>query len=219
VQAHTDKSKIAEVADRLRQRHPDSFSAFITWAMTMGDTGRGSVAEAAAKERLERSPRDRAALYALHVLAAGRHDYAASAAYARRIVDELSPTPNDYNEAAWTALFTTRDLERAIEDARRASDEKNANRSAALHTLAAVYAESGRNSDARQALLQSISLRQNDEPESYDWYVFGRIAENYGVADAALAAYRRVEKKPEDATGLSTWELAQRRLALLSPKK
>jgi len=43
--------------------------------------------------------------------------------------------------------------------------------------------------------------------------VVGRIAENYGVAEAAKAAYKRVEKTNVD--GLSTWELSQKRLAAL----
>ena len=56
------------------------------------------------------------------------------------------------------------------------------------------------------------------EPASADWYVLGRIAENYGVLDAAIEAYRRVEPD-EDTTlppSLSTLALAERRLKLLA---
>jgi hypothetical protein len=42
------------------------------------------------------------------------------------------------------------------------------------------------------------------------------MAENYGVADAAVAAYKRVEEK--DDSGGSVWELAQKRLAMLAAK-
>ena len=83
----------------------------------------------------------------------------------------------------------------------------------ALHTLAALYAENGKSVEARQALLKAMDRHGSDDPGSSDWYVLGRIAENYGVRDAALAAYKRVEKG--DLTGTSTWELTQKRIAVM----
>ena len=50
-----------------------------------------------------------------------------------------------------------------------------------------------------------------DDPAPHDWYVLGRIAEDYGATDAALAAYNRVEK-PKDTLNGSTYVLAQKRL-------
>jgi hypothetical protein len=44
----------------------------------------------------------------------------------------------------------------------------------------------------------------------------GRIAETYGVLDAAAEAYQKVTK-PEQRTGGSAYELAQQRLAGLKP--
>ena len=58
-----------------------------------------------------------------------------------------------------------------------------------------------------------MEKRQADTPSPSDWYVIGRMAENYGVPEAAATAYKRVEKTPAD--GLSTYELAQRRLTAL----
>ena len=49
-----------------------------------------------------------------------------------------------------------------------------------LHTAASLYAETGKSVEAREVLLQSIALRGDDEPHPNSWYVFGRIAENYG---------------------------------------
>ena len=56
----------------------------------------------------------------------------------------------------------------------------------------------------------------SDEPRSADWFVIGRIAENYGVNNAAAEAYGKVEKS--DATGMSTYELTQKRMAALKTK-
>ncbi len=120
---------------------------------------------------------------------------------------------NDYNETAWITLFLGKDLDRAIDDARRATSDESRPNAAMLHTLAALYAESGKSVEARQALLKSMDARRQDDPQSADWFVLGRIAETYGVRDAAISAYKRVEKA--ELTGLTTWELAQKRMTVL----
>ena len=215
--AYEEPAKIAEVVEPLMKSHPDSARAFVVWSTAMARSGKVAEAEAAAKQRLERSPRNREALAMLSSLAARRLDYTSAAAYARRILDELTPSDIDYNQSAWIALFTGKNLEKGIEDAQRASSTTSRGGAAAsLHTLAALYAESGKNLEARQALVQSIEKRMTDTPSPSDWYVIGRIAENYGVPEAAVAAYKRVEKT--DVDGLSTWELSQRRLAAINVK-
>jgi len=103
----------------------------------------------------------------LTMVAARRNDYTAAATYARRILDELTPSAIDYNQAAWIALFTGKDIDKGIEDAQRATSGGGS--SAALHTLAALYAENGKNLEARQALLQSIEKRMSDTPSPADW--------------------------------------------------
>jgi hypothetical protein len=51
---------------------------------------------------------------------------------------------------------------------------------------------------------------------SADWLVVGRIAEEYGMTEAAVAAYRRVEPPLASEPGpISSAELARRRLRLL----
>jgi hypothetical protein len=55
-----------------------------------------------------------------------------------------------------------------------------------------------------------------EEPDDSIWFGFGRIAEEYGERDAALAAYERI-KAPTRAEREkdSTWALAQRRIHIL----
>ena len=52
-----------------------------------------------------------------------------------------------------------------------------------------------------------------DEPNDEFWYVLGRIAEQYGERDIAIADYRKL-KKPDRILAIptSTWRLAQMRL-------
>ena len=207
-----DPAQIAELAAPLAASHPDSGTAFVAWTRALARSGRLAEAVAVAKQRLERSPRDREALTMLCEFAARRSDYAAATVYVKRIIDELTPTERDYNEVAWLALFTGKDIDKAVEQAQQAST------SASLHTLASLYAEAGKSVEARQALFKAMDKRLSDTPTSIDWYVVGRIAENYGVPDAAAAAYKRVEKDPSSSMAIdsvSTWALAQRRLAAM----
>ncbi|MFY9645027.1 MAG: hypothetical protein WAK29_07595 [Terriglobales bacterium] len=59
-----------------------------------------------------------------------------------------------------------------------------------------------------------------DEPDENYWYAFGRIAEQYGERDAAIANYARVTK-PKTAVQIpySTYYLAQVRLQALRREK
>jgi tetratricopeptide (TPR) repeat protein len=213
--AYTDRKdwkSVVPIAERLTTAYPDSDNAFRMHVFALSLSGRTAEAEELAKKRLARKPKDDEALRALSSNAAKARDYASAAKYAEQLVDELSPTQNDYNNAAWFELFAG-NVAHAMENARRATAEESQTSAAALHTLATLYAETGKNIEARDALLRTLDKSRRDQPDSSDWYVLGRMAENYGVRDAALAAYKRVDKKEND--GASVWELAQRRLAVM----
>jgi hypothetical protein len=52
-----------------------------------------------------------------------------------------------------------------------------------------------------------------DEPDDSEWYVFGRIAENFGLSEEATAMYRRLIKPSnERLIASSCYALAQQRL-------
>ncbi|HEV7489110.1 MAG TPA: DUF3857 domain-containing protein [Thermoanaerobaculia bacterium] len=213
--AYTDRKdwkSVVPIAERLTVAYPDSDNAFRMHVFALSLSGRTAEAEELAKKRLTKKPKDDEALRALSSNAAKAHDYATAAKYAEELVDELSPTQNDYNNAAWFELFAG-NVTHAMENARRATAEESQTSAAALHTLATLYAETGKNIEARDALLRTLDKSRRDQPDSSDWYVLGRMAENYGVREAALAAYKRVDKKEND--GASVWELAQRRLAVM----
>lgn len=90
------------------------------------------------------------------------------------------------------------------------------NDAAYLHTLGCVYAELGKTKEARDVLLQAMETRHLIQPDENYWYAFGRIAEQYGESDIALADYRKVSV-PVDKSKIwySTYQLAQNRIALL----
>jgi tetratricopeptide (TPR) repeat protein len=124
--------------------------------------------------------------------------------------------PDDWNEVAWAALFRDPPAPDALEHARKAVMLTQERSAAVLHTLAMVHAARGEESEALQVLVKSIRARSGREPEAADWLVVGRIAEHYGLADEAVAAYRRVTPRKGDTLGSHL--LAERRLEKLGKK-
>jgi tetratricopeptide (TPR) repeat protein len=197
-------------AERLTERFPDSGAAFRNASAALTKLKRDDEVPKRALARLEKYPGDMAALQVLgeHALEHGAYDDAAR--YFAGVLDRTSAGPGDYNQHAWTAIFAKQDLEKAIEEARHAVT-KAPESYAILNTLAVLYAEHGQSTEAREALLQSVDKHEDDAIEASDWYVVGRIAENYGITDAAVEAYQNIEKPKEHVSG-TTWELAQARL-------
>src|SRR5207237_9804113 len=92
---------------------------------------------------------------------------------------------------AWAARLEGTVTEATLQDAQKATTNDRGRTDASLHTLATVYAEMGKPVEARDVLLQTFRARVTPEPEPHDWYVLGRIAEEYGAREAAIAAYLR----------------------------
>jgi tetratricopeptide (TPR) repeat protein len=85
-----------------------------------------------------------------------------------------------------------------------------------LHTLACLYADTGKSKEARDLLLRSMDDLNLDEPNDDYWYALGRIAEQYGEREIAIADYRKLDKPKEIlAIPTSSYTLAQARLKLL----
>lgn len=205
-----DNANAVVVMERLAAGYPDSPVAFNMLNNAYNRLGRYKDAEKLANDRLTRIAKDDDALRALASTAMEQGDYAHCDQYYRQIVDELRPRADDYNNIAWNALLAGQNLDRALDEARRAMQLPGAD-SALLHTVASLYAETGKSLEAREALLESMDTAGREEPAAHDWYVLGRIAENYGAKDAALAAYKKVEK-PKTSMATSTYLLAERRI-------
>ncbi len=212
-----DGDKLLPFAQALTTRHPDSAAAFALFVSASAMGRHHTEIEAAARERLTRLPKDPAAMRALGEASMLRGDYKMASTRFEEVLAGFEPSANDYNSAAWNALFFPgADIKHALEQARQAI-ELSGKASAPMHTLATLYAETGKSLEAREALIQSMDVAGRDEPASHDWYVLGRIAENYGAKQAAIDAYKRVEK-PERLDASDTYILAERRLKALARK-
>jgi tetratricopeptide (TPR) repeat protein len=110
--------------------------------------------------------------------------------------------------------------EKTVDSSQRAATLSGYGNAAHLHTLASIYADMGKTAEAYQVILQSLAARNDDAPRSDDWYVFGRLAEHYGLPEVARKYYKRVEApSAPEGEALSTHALAARRLAALGEDK
>ena len=122
----------------------------------------------------------------------------------------------DYNEYAWISLLQRPVPAKAVEYARQAYDETQGRENAIAHTLACVYAATGKPREARDLLLKSVRAGTVDELDDSSWFGFGMIAEAYGDAESARDYYARVAKPAKTAsTSMSLYAMAQQRLRAL----
>jgi len=208
-----DFEKELAVSLELAKQYPESARAFYAETYSLRALRRFAEAEQRAQERLQRIPGDADAIRALAAIAASRENYAAARAFGLQLADRGQAEPRDLNEIAWHSLFTGKADSSDLDAALRGAQLSNKSPSI-LHTLGCVYAELGKAKEAREVLTESMDKLDLDEPDDNYWYAFGRIAEQYGERDIALADYARVTKpKREIAIPTSSFRLAQIRIA------
>jgi hypothetical protein len=110
------------------------------------------------------------------------------------VVASGEATSGDMNSLAWAALCAGRLTAESIETAQNAVKMGKVQKFGPLQTLAAVYAEIDKTTEAHETMLRGMEVGSQLEPDSESWYVFGRIAEQYGlnevtVADSTTHAY------------------------------
>ena len=158
-------------------------------------------------------------LRATGMLAMAFGDYERSKSIARQIIDSGRAGVGDYNQFAWADVMAGTVTQESFDIASKGLLLMGNNPSSGfLHTVAAINAELGKLGDARALLLQRMRVENLPEPRDDDWYLFGRIAEQYGLTKDAISMYRRL-KRPEDAGRPPRVELRSRRAALEGPRR
>jgi len=204
--------RLLAVSSQLVQQYPESRRAFLDESWALRALGRFVEADQLARDRMKRLPDDLDAMRALVLSAEARGDSALAYERARAVVKSGNSEGMDKNQLAWDALFrgavSQQDLETALSAAQASQNNGNV-----LHTLGCVYAEAGKTKEAREVLVQAMDLENLDEPDGPFWYAFGRLAEQYGEQEAAIADYERVTK-PKKAVQVpsSSYRLAQNRM-------
>ena len=167
-----------------------------------------------AEARLKLIANDHWALNTLGIAAGRRGEFDAAEKHWQRLKSLDKASPDVLSRLAWCALRHDPIPDWVLEDALKANKQTQYTDPFLLYSLAAVYAELGRTGEAHKTLLKCIEERSAGSPDSEDWYVLGRIAEQYSLPDIAVAAYRKVgEAKMPSA--LAPHTRAQRRLKAL----
>lgn len=201
---------------RLVSEEPGSEFAFRTLVGSLGAQQRLADAAEVARQRREDDPDDTLALQTLAriALSEGRN---AEAQEHLATLQELGTDALDattLNEWAWALLFEAPVPDEALDLAQKAARRSQYGSYAILHTLASTYAAFDHPFEAYRILLQALDQRPDGQPDDPDWLVMGQIAEAYDLGDVARGYYEKLEKPEGDAL-LTSWELAQRRLAAL----
>lgn len=203
-------------SEELIKAEPTSVHAFNLIVIAYRELKRFDDWQELAEQRMQKYPDEIAYVRSAAQVALYRGETTKSREITKTIIDKGKSNEQDLNLYAWYALFLPGPIApETLDMAHRASDlSKNSNFSI-LHTLACVYAQAGKTSQAREYLLKAMNTAQMEEPDSAIWLGFALIAEQYGILDAAGTMYRRVEKAKFETPG-SNYFLAQRHLAQLA---
>jgi tetratricopeptide (TPR) repeat protein len=213
-------AKAAPVADEVLKKYPRSpvaFSLRLRIAYAMGGKAAADPVYAANVERFSQNA-DALRMAETAALVGGDHDRVAE--IIKKLADSGRSQAEDYNNLAWSDLVAGKVTTSSIDAAKRAlmlSDNKS---TGVMHTLAALDAEVGKEGDARSLILQRMKAEEHSEPDDDEWYVFGRIAEQFGLKDEAAGMYKRLMRPTfELAIPDSSYGLSQRRLKAMAAAK
>jgi len=214
-QSTEDGIHMKEVAAEILQGHPDSHTAVGLAAEADNLLGNWDDWKQMFESRLAKHPEDESLLRMKSQYADARGDWSAARAALQVLFDKGKAGAGDYNMYGWTSLFDNTVNDDALKAARQATMLTNNSTFAELHTLACLYAVHGQTSEARDLLLKAMKTAELVEPNSEVWFGFGSLYEQYGVNDAAIAAYEKVEKPDGRISPSDTYMLAQIRLKAL----
>ena len=219
---YLETKKLSEFSDsgkKLAELLPDSEEAFIRYIRSRPSVDSPDTIEREAREWMSDNE-ESAEVYKVVL-----HKYADHQRFsdADRIFSEMSSKnlvgAGEYNNHAWMGLFRPQLTDEDFSNARKAVSMTNSRADYVLHTMAALYAEIGRCQEARTMLDKEIEMAGEAEINSDEWYVLGRIAEEYGIIDFALEAYSKVKKPDVPEFDLqSCYELTRKRLEIINAK-
>ena len=136
-----------------------------------------------------------------------------------KVVDLPHVSWGSLNDMAWARLYYDPDPTEALALGERAEHEAGGKPSTHLgNTLAAIHAEAGDPVAAWRYLQAVLSNRPDGIPTTDDWFVIGRIAQDYGLRDDAIAAYKKVVKPKEPQLMPSSYDFARRHLKELGAR-
>lgn len=211
-----DKAGRLKVARRMWQAQPGVELAYVFWVRALTKAGRFDAAKAVIeKRRVSQPDDDGTSLELLADLAVRQSDFGTARRLLRQAIDAGKGSARTYNNLVWLRLFGSQVNDDDLSLALRANSLSSFKNAGQLHTLAAVYAETGRAREALQLIVKRLDLLGESRLTNVDWYLIGRLHEYFELYDLAKRAYERVELEPGERDADSTRALARRRLRTL----
>jgi len=208
------------MGERLLEAAPQSPTALRLALRAAYAAGGQKEADRIATTNLDRFKNNVVALRGVAVTAMVFGDTTRSNEIEKHLIDSGRAQANDYNQLAWGDLMAGKTTASTLEIANKGMLLGGNESTGMMHTLAAVDAELGKEAEARAVLLQRMKLLGQPEPDDDDWYVLGRIAEQYGLTEEAAGMYRKLEKPTNELmVAASSYALAQRRLRAIETAK
>ena len=191
---------VLELGKRFGEDYPLSETLFLMRTNALLSLNRREDAAALAKERLGMLANDRTAILMLasHAEKAGNLEQAET--WYRQLTTTGKAGAGDRNNLAWLGLFRKPIPAESLSLAEQAVTMTKGKSSNYLHTLSTLYADSGRNEEARETLLKMVELDGGKAVSPSHWYVLGSIAQNYGEMDAAREAFTKAAENPGGET-------------------
>ena len=207
-----DAPRAKAAAEALLKDWPDSVTAMrlagSAYALDHNWAAWNSLLDA----HLAKHPNDRELVWERARAAQAQGDFEGAGKFLHTVLDGGQATSSDYNFYSWNTLFEKSADADAIQTAQQANSLSNNSSFADLHTLACVYAAQGKTTEAKQVLLQAMDAAKLVQPNSEVWFGFAALYEQYGVADAAIEAFRKVTKPDGMISPTDTYVLAQAHL-------
>ena len=200
VTAYATKEKYAQqlkVSEALVEQYPDSKRAFSARVFALAGLGRAKEALALCDERLKQLEDDPETLEMKLMVLSMSGDHAGAHALGLKMLAKGKADGGILNDVAWSTLFTGKVEDSDVELAVKAT-QMQPDATGILHTLACLYAERGKTKEAHAMVLRALDQLNLEEPDDNYWYVLGRIAEQFGERETAIADYRKLTK-PESS--------------------
>ena len=214
-----DGPNLKIVSDEILKKYPNSFVAIGLAGLAAGMEKHWDTWASLIDTQLARHPESDDLLHLKIQYAMYKGDDVLARAIVQQLIDFGKATANDYNTTAWSTLIDDKVDDVAIKDAQQANVLSNNSNFNIMHTLACVYARAGKTAEAKDILIKAMAVDNLSLPNDAVWYAFGLIYEQYGVNDAAIVAYKKVEKPLGRIDPESTYLLAQARLKALTSAK
>lgn len=210
-----DGAHLKEIVIEILKTYPDSYTALGLVGSADELLNAWNDWEQMLDAQLSKHPNDESLLRMKTRLYEDHGEWSAARAMRQILIDKGKATASDFNGYAWTALFDNTVNDDAIKAARQAATLTNNASFGELHTLACLYAVQGKSAEARDLLTKTMRAFNMAIPNEEIWFALGTLYEQYGIIDAAIEAFGKVEKPLGHIGSTSTYLLAQSRLKAL----